>query len=241
MGSVNTSIQASKVVSVYTLNLLRSPLLMAGLLLTGVFVSFAVAIYFSLMNPMVHNPTTRKRVSHPQGNRWYIAEDTYLGMTLVYGARSFDKQQVPEYEQHFNYDRSVYYGNLKEPPTDDKTTADVFISYGWPFRAFALGFNMSARLKSFNNKNITPNVEFGIVTPLSRTKKNLLQGIIPIRPIPAGLILDSIIYAAILSGVIVSLRGLLVFTRLKRQRCPLCAYQLHNTMDTGCPECGWNR
>lgn len=80
---------------------------------------------------------------------------------------------------------------------------------------------------------------------LARVNAGLLTG--RIAPGPAltnpywpGLALNTTFYALLLTPLVLfapARRHL----RLRRGRCPRCAYDLRGNLASGCPECGWNR
>jgi len=56
-----------------------------------------------------------------------------------------------------------------------------------------------------------------------------------------GLVLDSLLFGAVLYGGVTAFSRILRLFRIRRGRCPLCAYSLHGCRQEGCPECGWHR
>jgi len=243
---MRTGIQTMQIMGCFVIGLLRSPFAVVGFTVAGVIVSFVVATGFSLFDTTEMIGKPRNKFSHLQGDQWYIQEDTFIGTTVVFGGKRLvighPIQNIWPPDKQFEYNWNVYYGELKKRPTrDGKMQVDTLISCGWPFRSFATGFNLSARFDAMAYGTMTQGFEFGIEVPLGTTKGGIGPGIIPLRPLTMGLILDTIFYAFILCGVIVSFRGLVVYSRLKRQRCPSCGYQLRELVAMGCPECGWGR
>ena len=69
-------------------------------------------------------------------------------------------------------------------------------------------------------------------------------GLLPLRPIFPGVIINTLFYAAIWFGVFFGVAALRRFIRKKRGRCVKCSYDLRSGFageERGCPECGWGR
>ncbi len=69
----------------------------------------------------------------------------------------------------------------------------------------------------------------------------LLRGqprVVPVRPFWPGFAVNTIFYAAILWLLIPGPFALRRFVRVKRGRCPACAYDLRHGEHDACPECG---
>ena len=70
---------------------------------------------------------------------------------------------------------------------------------------------------------------------------------LPLRPLWAGFIINTIIYATVLWTVWAVRRPLCALPRVRRLlrmsggRCPQCGYDLRGRLEAGCSECGWNR
>jgi hypothetical protein len=65
--------------------------------------------------------------------------------------------------------------------------------------------------------------------------------VLPYRPIPMGLVANTLLYASLVAFVLLGCSALLRLMRRRRGKCPLCCYQLKGGMVNGCPECGWHR
>jgi len=63
----------------------------------------------------------------------------------------------------------------------------------------------------------------------------------PLRPIWPGFAINTVFYAAILFALCFGYVQGRRIIRLRRGRCPKCAYDLRGEMEQGCSECGWGR
>jgi hypothetical protein len=68
---------------------------------------------------------------------------------------------------------------------------------------------------------------------------------LPLRPVWSGLLADTAFFGAGWFGALLLLGSVSAASRraarVRRGRCPRCAYDLRHEMDGGCPECGWNK
>lgn len=62
--------------------------------------------------------------------------------------------------------------------------------------------------------------------------------VLPLRPIPTGLLLNTLFYATLWTTLLFAPRALRRHLRAKNHRCPTCNYDLRNLPTTTCPECG---
>lgn len=91
----------------------------------------------------------------------------------------------------------------------------------------------------------------GIEVPSSWSPRNSALkglGILPVWPVFPGILINSIVYAAIWLVVgrwlIAEWRivhAKLIVRRTRRGRCPRCGYDLRGEFKDGCSECGWGR
>ena len=63
----------------------------------------------------------------------------------------------------------------------------------------------------------------------------------PLRPLWPGFLIDTFFYGALWFGLFLGPGAAQRTIRRKRGRCVKCGYDLRGDLDTGCPECGWNR
>jgi hypothetical protein len=86
-------------------------------------------------------------------------------------------------------------------------------------------------------------VNFDALT--SQTVSLATARVLPLRPLWTGLLANTAVYGAAWFGVIVALGSMSSASkraaRVRRGKCPKCAYDLRGEMSGGCPECGWNR
>lgn len=63
----------------------------------------------------------------------------------------------------------------------------------------------------------------------------------PMFPMPLGLAIDTAFFAALWLGLIAGAGAVRREMRRRRGQCPRCAYDLRDGVESGCPECGWER
>jgi len=63
----------------------------------------------------------------------------------------------------------------------------------------------------------------------------------PDRLLWGGLIVNTLVYGLLIWAIPTAWIRTTRLTRRWRGRCPACAYQLHDGLASGCPECGWKR
>ncbi len=63
----------------------------------------------------------------------------------------------------------------------------------------------------------------------------------PDRLLWGGLIVNTLVYGLFIWAIPTAWIQTTRLTRRLRGRCPACAYQLHDGLSSGCPECGWKR
>lgn len=71
--------------------------------------------------------------------------------------------------------------------------------------------------------------------------KTIPGAIYPVVPIWPGFALDLIFYIILAFGLLRGYPLIRGVARLANKRCIFCGYQLHDSFDAGCPECGWRR
>jgi len=101
------------------------------------------------------------------------------------------------------------------------------VETGWPAHFLAIEFWWEAHYH-------TPFTEYTGGLQLGRV-------LLPKRVLWRGLILDTLFYAVLIGLLLVGASQGRARLRKARDRCPKCAYDLRGDLDTGCPECGWNR
>lgn len=76
-------------------------------------------------------------------------------------------------------------------------------------------------------------------------RENMPPRVIPYGVNLSGLIVNTAFYASLWFLILVfpfySCRYVLQKRRYRCGKCPICKYDLRNEMNSGCPECGWNR
>ncbi len=103
-------------------------------------------------------------------------------------------------------------------------------SAGWPARSLR-----GAALVQANQLKVVN------ATLAHRILRILPPSYLPLRPIWAGLSVNTIIYAGIVWVVLGLLKVIRGHIRELLLRCPECGYDLRGDFSAGCPECGWRR
>jgi hypothetical protein len=65
--------------------------------------------------------------------------------------------------------------------------------------------------------------------------------VLPLRPIPSGLLVNALCMAAALYFALTAYGGAVIGYRRLRGRCPRCGYDIQPDVSPGCSECGWKR
>ena len=69
--------------------------------------------------------------------------------------------------------------------------------------------------------------------------------VIPYRPLPLGIIVNTSVYGwlawLVIFGPVAVYRGIQREQRRLKQCCHQCGYDLQGDLTRGCPECGWRR
>lgn len=88
-------------------------------------------------------------------------------------------------------------------------------------------------------------VDGAIETPWPWAKDGLrVPRALPIRVLYAGFAVNAFIYAALWFALLFGFGATRTARRAIRKRrglCPMCKYNVRGDLDSGCPECGWNR
>ncbi len=108
--------------------------------------------------------------------------------------------------------------------------------YGWPFPALWLVSDATSP--------IYPNRVGGIPLPKSWNPpltRSTTARALPYSPVWRGLLADTGFYAALWAVLLIGFPGLRQRRRVRKGRCPACAYDLKGNLADGCPECGWKR
>jgi hypothetical protein len=213
-------------------------------LLLGVIVNVAVAWGFALWGSYRFGSSSQYH-SHATQPRWLISVHTGVGVTRVSLIPNNDiwGEQSPTYRPKMIPNWSAA---LRRP------SAEVFedqlgpwtleYAYGWPFR--------SGRAVVRRNIYEVPGVRnrsnrFAIVTGIKCLEQPngepLPYKTLPIKPILAGFVANSVMYASALWLLLFAPGQLRRHLRHKRGRCIKCGYDLRGNFSAGCPECGWQR
>jgi len=106
---------------------------------------------------------------------------------------------------------------------------------GFPLRAFE-------GMHSWGS--VTPAYSWAI--PITARHVNVAWlSVIPYRPLPLGIIVNTSVYGLlawlVIFGPVAAYRGIQRERRRLKQCCHQCGYDLQGDLTRGCPECGWRR
>ncbi len=107
---------------------------------------------------------------------------------------------------------------------------------GWPFLSMHGRYWITPGVKKIQSDSLW---HTGLPMPAPDGPPLLL----PLRPIWPGFAVNTVFYAAILWLLFTALVKVRHWRRMKRGHCIKCNYDLRGgpALDSGCPECGWNR
>lgn len=135
---------------------------------------------------------------------------------------------------------------------DNRLCYHAVIQSGFPFRALfgtasvvyeSAPIDASERTKTWTPQNFQSPIEKYVI------ERGIAQVEMPIlghhtfvfTPIWRGLVLNSLLYALMMLGILAAARRLVYVKHTDAGKCPQCAYDIRHLQSTGCPECGWNR
>ncbi len=125
-------------------------------------------------------------------------------------------------------------------PTDPAHLAPhdhLYASYGFPWPALAGSCDLSTVTRPGNSFDIAT------IVPLARA--DTTPAIIPWRPLPLGLLLNTLVHAAVFAAlaaiVAAPFRISRELRRMRKGHCVRCGYDLRFDFAKGCPECGFLR
>ncbi len=137
-------------------------------------------------------------------------------------------------------------------PTDILWAGEVQDARGWPLPAFRSKWliectrstpgplTTAGRAPFANVYHLHGGLELPLIEPMYPARDSTLRAL-PLIPIWRGLLLDTLLFAAIIAIVHSSVRALRSHLRRRRGHCPRCNYDLLHNVEAGCSECGWNR
>ena len=123
--------------------------------------------------------------------------------------------------------RSIFGTTTSSPPALYRR---FDFSAGWPLRSLRGAELVQANQLKVVNARLAP-----------RIMRILPPSYLPLRPIWAGMSVNTIVYAGLVWVVLGLLRVIRGHIRELLLRCPECGYDLRGNLPQGCPECGWRR
>jgi len=115
-------------------------------------------------------------------------------------------------------------------------------SRGWPCRALWAeeGFEPSTRSYVYRGGRAVT-LPWRRINEATALRGRIFVPLLPLAPIWGGFLLDTAVYTALWSGLILGVPTIRRVRRRRHGRCPRCAYDLKHEFTRGCPECGWGR
>ncbi len=185
------------------------------------------------------------RFSHSTGKQWEVSVSNGLGVTRVSrvpnnglwsvgGARP-SRKTIP------------YWSVTRDRPPagvfDDQTMPwHIEYTYGWPFRA---GYAEVWRAIKLQSGQYNPSNRFSASTGIEILDDGSGQPLpfrtLPVRPILAGFLINTLFYASPWFAIFFGLGAARRTIRRRRGRGVKCGYDLRGDFSAGCPECGWQR
>jgi hypothetical protein len=152
----------------------------------------------------------------------------------VYDSFPREPYNNSELLQTFNGDLPYWFDAVHPPQALRFISLNRDIVCGWPFRTS--GFSVHNLTLRTTTNQVSVNIRGGIsLHNSSRTAVYYLR-IIPTIPIWKGIILNSLFWAVIFTSFFYGLRHLRHRHRIRRGRCPRCAYPMGTS--PACTECG---
>jgi hypothetical protein len=166
-----------------------------------------------------------------------------IGEALTLEERAVWKERPKVFEReltrawgrsHWAYDREVLSADIGQEIF--RMESREIVRAGWPLRSF----EGVLWLKTTGNGQVLARVNNGL---LHLDSGQVYGGpSFPVRVVPAGLVINTILYAAalwVLFAVPVKVRQFRGWRRIKRGQCASCGYSLRGTPNIEkCPECG---
>lgn len=120
---------------------------------------------------------------------------------------------------------------------EDAWAYPEFVYSGWPFEAMYFEVDTSSLFEV-----VSDGVEYGGSATLFLKDfggKDWRE--LPTVPVWPGFLFNTVVYTAIWFALSLGIDSIRRTRRRRKGLCPHCAYNLRNNLNSGCPECGWNR
>lgn len=202
-------------------------------LLLGALLTVAVAWSTALFSRVTHveirhaPPVTSGRIRSAAFGDWRIPVDWNVHTHVAASGPGVRYGLVTE---------SVWMGSTLGMISGSQNRSMERVRVGWPLPALEYRGEMdeSVRLAPANLARLRLE---GIRPPVRASHLYLgADRRLPIQPVWAGFLIDTLLYAAILFTITAAPRSLIRARRRRRKRCPYCNYDLQTL--TTCPECG---
>lgn len=212
---------------------LRKWLVRGGLLtLAGLLTTIAVA----WSSAALVDPTPAERiVDHTELEPWAwrtITTQTRLGHTRInriVGGLNVADNQLTWHEGASSQEsyESITQAGFPLPALQCFNPAEVYIAVD----RMTVQTNRSAG---------APRIKYGIELPRHTTGQSTWRAL-PLQPMWRGLIINTLVFAALWALLLFAGRGLIIARRAQRGWCIRCAYDLRGSESERCPECGFAR
>lgn len=223
----------------------------------GMVTSIAVAWTIAASRPVPMYPRTLGRAFVQWDRPWHLAEVRAFGAVDIWWSDLWLSYPTAESTQKLVDDQRTAIAGLVQkrdwftvrntPPTwgtfdqaDPPKEPNMIGSdtaFGWP--ALCLWYQIGGT--SVANTLTNEDLRFGWLAHGSLSSRGRDFIALPYNPLWPGLILNTLVYAAIWMVLLIAPSALRRSHRRRCGRCIRCGYDLKGNLDSGCSECGWHR